>query len=182
MTFCLAPNVATDSLFQDAAAACLFLASKSEDTNVKSKSILCAAYNMKNPTNALTPDDPGFDGPAKNITILERMVLEAVGFDYRVRHPLEFVIKLAHSFKLSKMIAEAATYICYDSFRTYLPLKKTNFEIAVACLELACYLEEDSVDIIKGIDYEKFEIVGRQGVMGKSAICFFAICGISALD
>ncbi len=43
--------------FQDSAMAALFLACKVEDTIKKSKDILCAAYNLKNPDHQTTPDD-----------------------------------------------------------------------------------------------------------------------------
>jgi hypothetical protein len=43
--------------FQDSALASLFLACKVEDTIKKSKEILCAAYNLKNPDHPTTPDD-----------------------------------------------------------------------------------------------------------------------------
>lgn len=37
--------------------AALFVACKVEDTIKKSKDILCAAYNLKNPDHQTTPDD-----------------------------------------------------------------------------------------------------------------------------
>ena len=37
--------------------ASLFVACKVEDTIKKSKDILCAAYNLKNPDHPTTPDD-----------------------------------------------------------------------------------------------------------------------------
>ncbi len=43
--------------FQDAALACLFVACKVEDTIKKSREILCAAYNLKNPDKPTTQDD-----------------------------------------------------------------------------------------------------------------------------
>lgn len=43
--------------YQDAALASLFVACKVEDTIKKSKEILAAAYNVKNPEKATTPDD-----------------------------------------------------------------------------------------------------------------------------
>jgi CTD kinase subunit beta len=41
----------------DVAMACLFLACKVEDTLKKSKEILCACHNLKNPDRQLTQDD-----------------------------------------------------------------------------------------------------------------------------
>lgn len=41
----------------DSAMASLFVACKVEDTIKKSKDILCAAYNLKNPDHQTTPDD-----------------------------------------------------------------------------------------------------------------------------
>jgi len=43
--------------FTDAALTCLFVACKSEDTLKKSREILCANHNLKNPDRITTPDD-----------------------------------------------------------------------------------------------------------------------------
>lgn len=43
--------------YQDAALASLFVACKVEDTIKKSREILCAAYNIKNPDVPKTQDD-----------------------------------------------------------------------------------------------------------------------------
>jgi hypothetical protein len=43
--------------YQDAALASLFVACKVEDTIKKSKDILAAAYNVKNPDKTVAPDD-----------------------------------------------------------------------------------------------------------------------------
>lgn len=43
--------------YQDAALASLFVACKVEDTIKKSKDILAAAYNVKNPDKPVAPDD-----------------------------------------------------------------------------------------------------------------------------
>lgn len=43
--------------YQDASLAALFMACKVEDTIKKSKEILCAAYNIKNPEHPTTQDD-----------------------------------------------------------------------------------------------------------------------------
>ena len=43
--------------YQDASLASLFMACKVEDTIKKSREILCAAYNIKNPTQPTTQDD-----------------------------------------------------------------------------------------------------------------------------
>lgn len=43
--------------YQDASLASLFMACKVEDTIKKSKDILCAAYNIKNPEHPTTQDD-----------------------------------------------------------------------------------------------------------------------------
>lgn len=43
--------------YQDAALASLFVACKVEDTIKKSRDILAAAYNVKNPDKTVAPDD-----------------------------------------------------------------------------------------------------------------------------
>lgn len=54
--------------FQDAAVASLFVACKVEDTIKKSRDILCAAYNLKNPDKPAAPDDKVGPAPAALLT------------------------------------------------------------------------------------------------------------------
>ncbi|KFX99182.1 hypothetical protein V490_01912 [Pseudogymnoascus sp. VKM F-3557] len=97
----------TEYASTDAAAAALFAACKIEDTLKKSREILCAAYNLKtnSPSEHLAPDDSVFDGPSKTIIGLERLMLEASGFDYRNRYPQKYLIKLGRECKLDKDVS-----------------------------------------------------------------------------
>ena len=147
---------------QDASAAALFAACKIEDTLKKSRDILCAAHNLKAlRTEQLSPDDqvspsplfqlqipqssldppPSqiFEQPSRSIIGLERLMLEASGFDFRNRHPQDFLIKLLKHYSYSKTdpIVKLAYQISLDLYRTWAPLKQTTATMAFACLELA---------------------------------------------
>lgn len=144
----------------------------------KSREILAAAYNLnRSPNEQLTSDNPVsfflpvipgaepssdsaelsnpkliqfFDETTKTIHILERLMLESSGFDFRNRYPQKLLVKLAkHYFKLSKPLAITAFDASLDLYRTYAPLKQSTATMALACLELAARLHADTDAISK---------------------------------
>ncbi|KAK4097962.1 cyclin-like protein [Parathielavia hyrcaniae] len=80
--------------YEDVALASLFVACKAEDTIKKSKEILCAAHNLKQPHDQKTPDDKLFEAPCRFTVGLERHILETIGFDFRVQYPQKLLIKM----------------------------------------------------------------------------------------
>ncbi|RMZ89754.1 hypothetical protein DV736_g3000, partial [Chaetothyriales sp. CBS 134916] len=126
--------------YMDAAAASLFTACKIEDTLKKSRDILCAAHNLKIARpDQLSPDDPIFEPASRTIIGLERLMLEAAGFDFRSRHPQALVVNLLKRFGYEREspIARLAYKISIDLYRTFAPLKQTTAALAFACVELA---------------------------------------------
>ena len=154
----------------EACAASLLVACKSEDTLKKSRDLLAAAYNLKvPPTEQLSVDDPTFELQSKNVIGVERMVLEAAGFDFRGKYPHEMIVKLAKELPDSKigtnsMLAEVGFVVCTDMHRTWAPLKQTEVTMAFASLELgvhllAAYNETDASgvgDWIGHLDYNEW--------------------------
>ncbi|KAL8712000.1 MAG: hypothetical protein Q9220_003696 [cf. Caloplaca sp. 1 TL-2023] len=133
--------------FIDAAAAALFTACKIEDTLKKSRDILCAAHNLKlTAAEQVTPDDPIFENHAKIIIGVERLMLEASGFDFRNRYPQRLVLKFVKLYALDKgTVGKTAYNMCLDLYRTYSPLKQTTSAMALACVELATRVTDVSV-------------------------------------
>ncbi|GAB7349039.1 hypothetical protein MBLNU459_g8008t1 [Dothideomycetes sp. NU459] len=180
-------------LVADAAAAALLIACKIEDTLKKSREILCAAYNLKVPTSdQLSPDDPLFEQSSKTILGLERLMLEASGFDFRTRYPQKTVMQLLKSQGLDDIVGRTAYNMSIDVYRTFAPLKQTSATVAIACVELAariCGMDLTNITGEHGIDikswstdrshimetlldlldlythYEKYTIVGPQYAM-----------------
>ncbi|ETI20216.1 hypothetical protein G647_08250 [Cladophialophora carrionii CBS 160.54] len=148
--------------FVDASAAALFAACKIEDTLKKSRDILCAAHNLKAPRNEqLSPDDQVFEHHSRTIIGLERLMLEASGFDFRNRHPQEFLIKLFkhYGFQKSSPVVKLAYTISLDLYRTWAPVKQTTAVMAFACLELAGrLLGEEFEPVWQGQDYTEWRI------------------------
>ncbi|KAJ4581009.1 hypothetical protein ABEF95_006595 [Exophiala dermatitidis] len=148
--------------FVDAAAAALFTACKIEDTLKKSRDILCAAHNIKVPRKEhLSPDDQVFEHQSRTIIGLERLMLEASGFDFRNRHPQEFLIKLAkfYNYEKTSRVVKTAYVMSLDLYRTFAPLKQQTATMAFACLELAGrLLGEENMDLWRGKDYATWRI------------------------
>ncbi|KAL8765240.1 MAG: hypothetical protein Q9209_007633 [Squamulea sp. 1 TL-2023] len=153
--------------FIDAAAAALFTACKIEDTLKKSRDILCAAHNEKlTAPEQVTPDDPIFENHAKIIIGIERLMLEASGFDFRNRYPQRLVLKFAKIYGVDKVtVGKTAYNMSLDLYRTFVPLKQTTPTMAIACVELAGRMLGKPVpDLESGKDYELWKLT-RQEVM-----------------
>ncbi|KAI9819352.1 MAG: RNA polymerase II C-terminal domain kinase beta subunit [Thelocarpon impressellum] len=155
--------------FIDAAGAALFTACKIEDTLKKSKDILCAAYNSKvAPAEHLSPDDSIFENHSKTIIGLERLMLEASGFDFRNRYPQKLLVKLAKGCGVDKRTVGRTAYdMSLDLYRTFAPLKQSSSTMAIACLELSARMHEQYAENRLGedvIDYRKWN-TSREEVM-----------------
>ena len=124
---------------QDAASAALFLACKIEDTLKRSKEVIAAAKNHRlGPAEQIPWDSGHFDAGAKNAIGMERLILEAIGFDFRSRVPQELIVKLCKYWNLPKStVYRTAFDASLDLYRTYAPLKMTSGIMAIACIELA---------------------------------------------
>ncbi|TGO82191.1 hypothetical protein BPOR_0895g00030 [Botrytis porri] len=133
----------TEYQYQDAAAAALLTACKIEDTLKKSKDFICAAHNLKHPAaEHLSSDDTIFEAPSKVVIGLERLMLEASSFDFRVRYPQKHLIKLVKNGGIQRDVAEVAYQVMLDLYRTFAPLKQTCSTMSFACVELATLICE----------------------------------------
>ncbi|RFU30559.1 hypothetical protein B7463_g5764, partial [Scytalidium lignicola] len=148
----------TEYQYPDAAAAALLTACKIEDTLKKSKEILCAAYNSKvSLAEQLSPDDNAFENPSKIVIGLERLMLEASGFDFRARYPQKHLIKLIKVAGIDQDVARMSYKIMLDLYRTFAPLKQTCATMAFACVELAALILEKQEDLIRGESAPKYK-------------------------
>ncbi|KPM40119.1 hypothetical protein AK830_g6448 [Neonectria ditissima] len=134
---------------QDAALTCLFVACKVEDTIKKSREIIAAAYNVKNPDKPATPDDKIFEASAKMIICLERLVLETVGFDFRTRYPQKLLVKVVRNIlgkEHGKDFFSTAYAMSIDMYKTFVPIKRTTFSMVMAVVELTALMREEHLD------------------------------------
>lgn len=109
-----------------------------------------------------------FENHAKTIIGLERLMLEAAGFDFRNRYPQEMLIKLVRLHMGNRLaIGNTAYSISLDVYRTYIPLKQITSTMVMACLELSARLLDQPLQGIEGNwNYGKLS-TSRQEVMGK---------------
>ncbi|KAH8681045.1 hypothetical protein BX600DRAFT_445623 [Xylariales sp. PMI_506] len=160
-----------DYAVQDAALACLFVACKCEDTLKKSRDLLCAAYNLRNSGDMRTPDDKMFEKPSSVIIGIERLVLEAIAFDFRVRYPQKALVKILKRLMTRASAGEfyeIAFNICADMYKTYLPLKQTTFAMALTAVELAYRITGFNGHSLEEINYEELHVPRssvRQGLL-----------------
>lgn len=108
-----------------------------------------------------------FDNPSKAIVGLERLMLEASGFDYRGRCPQKVLVKLVKAYDFdAATIGQTAYQMCIDLYRTFAPLKQTAATLAFACIELSARLHEpESFSQLQPAALEQWS-VQRDEVMG----------------
>ncbi|KAL2433563.1 hypothetical protein ABEF95_005982 [Exophiala dermatitidis] len=124
------------------------LAGKQTQTDVLILALSCAAHQV-------------FEHQSRTIIGLERLMLEASGFDFRNRHPQEFLIKLAkfYHYEKTSRVVKTAYVMSLDLYRTFAPLKQQTATMAFACLELAGrLLGEENRDLWQGKDYATWRI------------------------
>ena len=114
-----------------------------------------------------------FEERSKIIIGLERLMLEASGFDFRNRYPQRLVLKLAKFYNVEKdTVGKTAYNMSMDLYRTYAPLKQTTVTLAMACLELSGRVFGRIVpELSAEADYKRWQ-TSRPEVMG---LCFSII-------
>lgn len=108
-----------------------------------------------------------FETHSKTIIGLERLMLEASGFDFRNRYPQKLVVKIAKTYDVDRdTVGRTAYNLSLDLYRTFAPLKQTTQTMAVACVELAGRIcEQRILDLESGKHFEMWHIK-RGEVMG----------------
>lgn len=110
-----------------------------------------------------------FETNARGIIGLERLMLEASGFDFRTRHPQKTLMKLSRHYGLPRdsEVANLAYRISTDLYRTFAPIKQGSSAMAFGCLELAGrLLDQRAQQVESGQDYAQWNTT-RAEVMGK---------------
>lgn len=108
-----------------------------------------------------------FENPSKAVVGLERLMLEASGFDYRSRYPQKLLLKLSKYYFFDRdTVGKTAYNMSLDLYRTFAPLKQTTSTMAIACVELAGRLHEKNVQELEaGKGFKKWR-TSRAEVMG----------------
>ncbi|CAK7273917.1 RNA polymerase II C-terminal domain kinase beta subunit [Sporothrix epigloea] len=138
--------------YQDAALSALFVACKVEDTIKKSRDVLCAAHNIKNPDKPTTSDDKIFDRQSAVIIGLDRLIFQTIGFDFRARHPQKLLVKLIRALIANDDDTDflAVAYpMSIDMYKTFAPIKQTSFTMAIAVIELTARLLRRQVERVR---------------------------------
>lgn len=76
---------------------------------------------------------------------LERQILETVGFDFRIRYPHPYVVKICRERKIAKDVASMAWTISSDAYATEALLKIAPHSVALACIILAAKIKDVNI-------------------------------------
>ncbi|KAG8764030.1 hypothetical protein FRC12_008329 [Ceratobasidium sp. 428] len=134
--------------FCDVTMACLYVSTKLHDTLKKPRDILMASYCIRFPELAaksktgtdVDVDPSTLEGDRHRLIAIERLILETICFNFRVKLPFAYVIKLCRELHASKELAKLAWRLSIDSNRTLVPLQYPPHTIALGCIYLAALL------------------------------------------
>lgn len=108
-----------------------------------------------------------FEKPSTVIIGLERMIVESIAFDFRVRHPqkvLSKILKAALPGEDGKRLFSTAWKMSLDMYLTFVPIKQTTFTMAFATVELTSRLTGQYANEIRALDPEAWHTT-RECVM-----------------
>ena len=109
-----------------------------------------------------------FESPSKSIIGLERLMLEASGFDFRNRYPQKLLLKLAKYYDVDReTVGKTAYNMSLDLYRTFAPIKQTTPTMAIACVELSGRLLEQNIEELEAGNGHKQWRTSRPEVMGE---------------
>ncbi|THH05247.1 hypothetical protein EW145_g4945 [Phellinidium pouzarii] len=125
---------------QDVAAACIFLATKTEECGRKLRDVAKVCQSKISGASAENVTDQEVQACQDAILITEEVLLEALCFDFVVDSPHEILVDLLERYiqdESEKSLCDAAWSIAHDSYRTVLCLLFDVRIIAAACFILA---------------------------------------------
>jgi len=138
---------------ESVAYACLFLASKVEESPIKLRDLIQIMYQEKKKMK-VSVDSPEFNYWRKEILEKERNVLQTLGFDFQIEHPysnmLAKVKQLQHEHQ--KRLAQFSWNFINDSLRTTLCIQYDPKDIASTSIYLASKYLQSSCSV-KGGDW-----------------------------
>lgn len=142
------------SSVHDLIVACVLLASKIEDTPKKAIELLRASYQIRG-FGWIADDNPR----KKSVLGQERVILETIGFDFRIKHAHEYIVPIckSESANISKRVAETAWAISLDSVLADVILRYPAHVVAFASILLAAKAENQE-ESVESLDQRKYEI------------------------
>lgn len=102
-----------------------------------------------------------FEKPSLVTQGLERVVLEANSFDFRCRYPQKCMIKLMKevlTYEEARNIYPVALNMSIDMYKTFMPLKNTNFGMAYSLVELAARITGEYLDKLATLDPSRHSV------------------------
>jgi CTD kinase subunit beta len=107
----------------------------------------------------LIPCIQTFNRPSELIIGLERLILETIGFDFRVRYPQKHLIKAIRKLvppEDAKALLAVAYDMSIDIYKSFAPIKQTTFTTVMAIVELAALMTSRHVDKIRSVDLHRW--------------------------
>ncbi|KIY64925.1 cyclin-like protein [Cylindrobasidium torrendii FP15055 ss-10] len=129
---------------QDVAAACIFLATKTEECGRKLRDVarVCQAKIESKDINAILEDSKEVENCQQVILQTEEVLLEALCFEFSVDNPHSILVDAFVEFSISPDVQEVSWTLAHDSYRTPACILWPSRIIAAACLVLAeCFHE-----------------------------------------
>lgn len=100
-----------------------------------------------------------FVRPSELIVGLERLILETIGFDFRVRYPQKVLAKTVRKLlppEDAKEFLAVAYDMSIDIYKSFAPIKQTTFTTVMAVVELTALLTRLHLDKIRSLDLHRW--------------------------
>ncbi|GAQ90210.1 Cyclin family protein [Klebsormidium nitens] len=118
------------------APACLYLASKAEESVAQAKLLVFYAKKLKP-----GPENGAYQLEVKDLLDMELRVLEALDFRLVVYHPYRAAVQYLNDAKLTDVM-QTTWSLLNDVYRTDLPLLHPPHVVALGCIHLAAFLKD----------------------------------------
>ncbi|KAK6115309.1 hypothetical protein DH2020_007578 [Rehmannia glutinosa] len=155
-------------ILQTAANACMFLASKAEDTPCWLKDLIVVAYKLMYKWDPLAPQKirqkEVYDKQKQLILLGEQLILVTVAFDLNIEHPYKPLIAALKKLEISqKELVKVAWNFVNDWLRTTLCLQYKPHYIAAGSLFLAAKFKKIKLPSANGkVWWMQFDVSPKQ--------------------
>ncbi len=100
-----------------------------------------------------------FEQPSKITIGLERLILQTIGFDFRVRYPQKLLCKIVRRVipaSDGKDFMAIAYPMCLDIYKTFSPIKQTTSTMVMSIIELTALIVDKHVEAVRALDLHEY--------------------------
>jgi transcription initiation factor TFIIIB Brf1 subunit/transcription initiation factor TFIIB len=143
--------------------ACLFVASKVEETHRRLRDIINVMYRLENPMVAPMEVDRAFWDLKAKIEVYEQILMRVLDFQFQVSHVHNYLLHYIRELEATEEVAVISFYLLNDSLCTTLSVRFPPGAIVCAAIYLAAEMTNNPISTNRGVEWwEKFGVKRAQ--------------------